>query len=179
MRVRRHNCCSGHDDSFLNIIMIFSRYYYQCPKWVAGYPFQHPKKTRVPIWAYRRLTDRVSFGRPLPGRHCLARLSPVRWHRLEWCFSAPSEAPASSSVGSHPARTCSSNVMQTSLHCGLLLSTTTTTTTIIMALWTLSGTNRVKRYQKGKTNLDLLEQEIVSGSGIGWAICKSALHPDI
>jgi len=29
----------------------------------------------------------------------------------------------------------------------------------------------------GKTNLDLLEQEIVSGSGISWAICKSAPHP--
>jgi len=32
----------------------------------------------------------------------------------------------------------------------------------------------VNRYQKGKTNLDLPEQEIVSGSGISWAICKSA-----
>jgi len=32
----------------------------------------------------------------------------------------------------------------------------------------------VSRHQKGKTNLDLLEQEIVSGSGISWAICKSA-----
>jgi len=31
--------------------------------------------------------------------------------------------------------------------------------------------------RKGKTNLDLLEQEIVSGSGICWAICKSAPHP--
>ena len=29
-------------------------------------------------------------------------------------------------------------------------------------------------HQEGKTNLDLLEQEIVSGSGISWAICKSA-----
>jgi len=28
--------------------------------------------------------------------------------------------------------------------------------------------------QKGKTNLHLLEQEIVSGSGISWATCKSA-----
>jgi len=28
----------------------------------------------------------------------------------------------------------------------------------------------------GKINLDLLEQEIVSGSGICWAICKSASH---
>ena len=35
----------------------------------------------------------------------------------------------------------------------------------------------LSRYQKGKTNLDLLEQEIVSGSGICWAICKSAPHP--
>jgi len=40
----------------------------------------------------------------------------------------------------------------------------------------------VSRYQKGKTrkvktNLDLLEQEIVSGSGICWAICKSTPHP--
>jgi len=44
------------------------------------------------------------------------------------------------------------------------------------------GHTRVSRYQKGKTrkvitNLDLLEQEIVSGSGICWAICKSAPHP--
>jgi len=42
-------------------------------------------------------------------------------------------------------------------------------------------TTRVSRYQKGKTrkgktNLDLLQQEIVSGSGICWPICKSAPH---
>jgi len=37
-----------------------------------------------------------------------------------------------------------------------------------------SGTTRVSRYQKGKTNLDLLKQETVSGSGVSWAICKSA-----
>jgi len=41
---------------------------------------------------------------------------------------------------------------------------------------------QVSGYQKGKTrkgitNLDLLEQEIVSDSGICWAICKSAPHP--
>jgi len=46
----------------------------------------------------------------------------------------------------------------------------------------MSGTTRVSRYQKGKTrkiktNLDLLEQEIVSCSGICWAICKPAPHP--
>jgi len=39
----------------------------------------------------------------------------------------------------------------------------------------LSGTTRVSQYQKGKTNLDFfLKQETVSGSGISWAICKSA-----
>jgi len=36
-----------------------------------------------------------------------------------------------------------------------------------------SGTTWVSRYQKGKTNLDFTE-ETVSGSGISWAICKSA-----
>jgi len=35
-------------------------------------------------------------------------------------------------------------------------------------------TNSVKALKAGKTNQDLLEQEIVSGSGISWAICKSA-----
>ena len=47
------------------------------------------------------------------------------------------------------------------------------------ALWILSGTIRVSRYQKGKTktNLDFLKKETVSGSGISWAICKSAPRP--
>ena len=59
---------------------------------------------------------------------------------------------------------------------------THTHTTVLLLFWNLSGTTWVSRYQKGKTrkgktNLDLLEQEIVSGSGICWAICKSApLH---
>ena len=38
----------------------------------------------------------------------------------------------------------------------------------------LSGTTKVSRYQKGKTNLELLKQETVSNSSISWAICKSA-----
>jgi len=46
-----------------------------------------------------------------------------------------------------------------------------THTTVLLLFWNMSGTTRVSRYQKGKTrqvktNLDLLEQEIVSGSGI-------------
>ena len=46
----------------------------------------------------------------------------------------------------------------------------------------VTGTTQASRYQKGKTrkvksNLDLLEQDIVSGSGFFWAICKSASHP--
>jgi len=60
---------------------------------------------------------------------------------------------------------------------------THTHTTILLLFWNLSGTTRVSRYQKGKTrevktNLDLLEQEIVSGSGIWWAICNAySLRP--
>ena len=38
----------------------------------------------------------------------------------------------------------------------------------------LSGTTRVSRYQKGKTNLDFTEARDVSGSGISWAMCKCA-----
>ena len=38
----------------------------------------------------------------------------------------------------------------------------------------LSGTTRVSRYQRGKTIWILLKQEAVSGSGISWAVCKSA-----
>ena len=34
-----------------------------------------------------------------------------------------------------------------------------------------SGTTQVSRYQKGKT---IRKQETVSGSGISWAVCKSA-----
>jgi len=64
----------------------------------------------------------------------------------------------------------------------VLTYVTHTHTTILLLFWNLSGTTRVSRYQKGKTrqvktNLDLLEQETVSGSGICGAICKSAPHP--
>ena len=57
-----------------------------------------------------------------------------------------------------------------------------THTTVLLLFWNMSRTTQVSRYQKGKTrkvktSLDLPEQEIVSGSGICWAICKSAPHP--
>ena len=45
-----------------------------------------------------------------------------------------------------------------------------THTIVLLLFWILSGTTQVSSYQKGKTNLDLLKQEIVSGSGICWAI---------
>jgi len=38
----------------------------------------------------------------------------------------------------------------------------------------LSGTTQVSWYQNGKPIWILLEQKTVSGSGISWAICKSA-----
>jgi len=41
----------------------------------------------------------------------------------------------------------------------------------------LSGTTRMSWYQKGKTSLDLLEQELVSGSGISCTMCNFAPCP--
>ena len=38
----------------------------------------------------------------------------------------------------------------------------------------LSGTTQVSQYQKCKTNLHFTETREVSGSGISWAVCKSA-----
>ena len=55
--------------------------------------------------------------------------------------------------------------------------THTHTQSHFMALLDFVRTTRISQNQKGKTrkvNLDLLEQEIVSGSGISWAIRKSA-----
>jgi len=46
-----------------------------------------------------------------------------------------------------------------------------------IALWILARTTRMNQYQEGKTNLELLEQEIMSSNGISWAICKSASRP--
>jgi len=37
-----------------------------------------------------------------------------------------------------------------------------------------SGSTRVSWYQKRNTNLDFCEARTVSGSGISWAVCKSA-----
>ena len=56
-------------------------------------------------------------------------------------------------------------------------SHTHTHTTIYRPSWILSRTTPVSQHQEGKTDLNLVEQEIVSGSGISWAICKSAPHP--
>jgi len=56
-------------------------------------------------------------------------------------------------------------------------NTITTTSTITHPFnGPLFGTTRVSRYQKGKTIWILLKQEAVSGSGISWAVCKSAPH---
>jgi len=53
---------------------------------------------------------------------------------------------------------------------------------VLRLFWILSGTTQVSRYQNsknqgGKTKLDLLEQEIVSGVASTGPICKSAPHP--
>ena len=73
----------------------------------------------------------------------------------------------------HPANSIKALQVQSNTH---------THTTVLLLVWNMSGSTRVSRYQKGKTrkvktNLDLLEQEIVSVNGICWAVCKSAPHP--
>ena len=40
----------------------------------------------------------------------------------------------------------------------------------------LSVTSRVSLYQKGKTNLDSMQQEIVSGRGVSWVRSYANLH---
>jgi len=70
-----------------------------------------------------------------------------------------------------PSTVKSNTVLSTHIH-----------TAVLWPSWILSRTTRVSRHQKrknqeGKTNLNLLEQEIVSGSGIGRAICNSAPWP--
>jgi len=65
-----------------------------------------------------------------------------------------------------------------SMYQGSALTHTHIHTQLFLRLfWILSRTTQVSWYWKDKTNLGLLEQEIVSGSGICWAICKSAPHP--
>jgi len=59
---------------------------------------------------------------------------------------------------------------------------THTHTTILLLFWNMSRTTWVSRYQKGKTRKVkpiwiCWSKEIVSGSGICWAICKSPPHP--
>ena len=69
-----------------------------------------------------------------------------------------------------------------SLHV-VLNFTTQHNTTVLLLFWNMSRTTRVSRRQKGKTrkvktNLDLPEQETVSGSGICRAICNAySLRP--
>jgi len=62
-------------------------------------------------------------------------------------------------------------------HCHLMYNKVTHTHTHTHPLNDpLSGTTRVSQYQKGKTNLDFTDarDNEYCGSGISWAICKSA-----
>ena len=61
--------------------------------------------------------------------------------------------------------------------CGILLCYVTSCAWSSSVEFGISQDTMIWVSQEGKTNLDLLEQEIVSGSGISWAICKSAPLP--
>ena len=59
------------------------------------------------------------------------------------------------------------------LHCYYTISTTT----VLRPCGFYPGLPGWAGTRKVKTSLDLFKQEIVNGSGISWAICKSAPHP--
>jgi len=71
------------------------------------------------------------------------------------------EAPSSSQHYAHPLYTTQNNTHTHTQH---------------TFNGSLSRTTRVSRYRKVKPIWILLKQETVSGSGISWAICKSAPH---
>jgi len=94
-----------------------------------------------------------------------------------WVYRLQTSQPSASVITAATLQRAAVNmpVLQTHTH--------TTHTTVLLLVWNMSGSTRVSRHQKGKTkkvktNLDLLEQETVSGSGICWAIWKSAPHAD-
>jgi len=95
-------------------------------------------------------------------------------HSLTW----DNEALFSDDFGRTLLLCCSYEIMRshTCLHARTYTHTHTHTHThnLLRLSWILSRTTRASRHQKGKTNLGLLEQEIVSGNGISWPICKSA-----
>jgi len=53
-----------------------------------------------------------------------------------------------------------------------------THTTVLQPCWILSKTTQVSWHQKGKPNLDLLEQEIVSGIASAGPYANLHLDPD-
>ena len=69
-----------------------------------------------------------------------------------------------------------SNIIDTITH----THTHTHHTTVLRPSWILSGATRVSWHQKGKTNLDLLEQEIVSSRlAVASAWSYANLHLDL
>jgi len=81
----------------------------------------------------------------------------------------PLHQPACSDLGEDAGVLYNSNLHCLHMQCGVHTHTHTRPFN-----GPLAGTTWVSRYQKCKTNLDLLEQETVSGSGISWAMYKSA-----
>jgi len=50
---------------------------------------------------------------------------------------------------------------------------------MVAASWQCVSSYSGAQCHEGKTSMDLLEQEVVSGSGSNRAICKSAPRPDL
>jgi len=72
---------------------------------------------------------------------------------------SPNSVPNSNSVNADDTSSTANHLTEVDTHTRL-------TALFFKTTW-------VSRYQKGRTSLDFTE-ETVSGSGIGWAVCKSA-----
>jgi len=104
----------------------------------------------------------------------------VRWHADFCCCTETFELPADNN-NSHTIMTDDSQIPATAMtqfaSCWALMAIKCLpphTHNHFMALLDFVCDYRVSQHQKDKTNMDLLEQETVSGSSISWAICKSA-----
>jgi len=158
-------CCYVQCSSWRNVLWSTGR---DCSEWMAS--------TNIDLFLTRARASWVAFIRQPP--ECPDSSPPTKriWVLLILQMALHKSALPTADCGQLTLVTllCLIHVIYLTMLWTITHTHTHTHKTILHPSWILSRTTRVSRHQKGKTNLDLLEQEIVSGSGISWAICKSA-----
>ena len=129
--------------------------------------YARPVRCPAPLWSPGPSSVRRSSRTGVvPWRRAAAPCwtdQPRAWERWPARHAAEAPVPASERTSAAPASATSSPYRHRQTHTHPFNGP-------------LSGTTQVSRYQKGKPIWILLKQETVSGSGISWAICKSAPH---